>query len=137
MWTWWVGGTRVSLETMIINYKQGSSPEEIVENFDMLELDPVYQIIGYYLANREAVELLPFHNQCQLVKQLKNYQFSLVRIMRMILSTECIGCRCEWYFFLYHASRRSQTGITRGDLIHRAPRLIMGEYAVCPYHIAL
>jgi uncharacterized protein (DUF433 family) len=56
MGTWRVGKTRVSLETVIMNYKQGSSPEEIVENFDVLELNQVYQIIGYYLTNRDEVD---------------------------------------------------------------------------------
>lgn len=54
--TWRIGQTRVSLETVVINYKQGSSPEKIVEDFDVLDLTQVYHIIGYYLANRELVD---------------------------------------------------------------------------------
>jgi uncharacterized protein (DUF433 family) len=51
-----VGDTRVRLDTVITAWKQGASPEQIVENFDVLELADVYAVIGYYLRNRAKVE---------------------------------------------------------------------------------
>jgi uncharacterized protein (DUF433 family) len=36
-----VGKTRVPLETVIWTYKEGSSPEEIVESYDALSLGDV------------------------------------------------------------------------------------------------
>lgn len=53
---WRVGNTRIPIETVIIAYQQGSLPEKIVEDFDVLKLADVYQIIGYYLANQAELD---------------------------------------------------------------------------------
>lgn len=51
-----VGDSRVSLDTVIIAFNQGATPEQIVEDYDSLELGEVYAVISYYLQNREEVE---------------------------------------------------------------------------------
>ena len=51
-----VGGTRVTLDTVIGAFNQGESPEEIVDGFDALELADVYTVIGYYLRHRPEVD---------------------------------------------------------------------------------
>lgn len=43
-----VSGTRIPLDTVIYAYLNGDSAEEIVENFDTLNLSDVYAIISYY-----------------------------------------------------------------------------------------
>ena len=51
-----VGNTRVPLETVIWTYKEGASAEEIVMQYDALDLADVHAAIAYYLKHREAVE---------------------------------------------------------------------------------
>ena len=51
-----VGNSRVSLDTVIVAFSQGATPEQIVEDYDSLELSEVYAVISYYLQNREEVE---------------------------------------------------------------------------------
>src|SRR5438094_981822 len=51
-----VGGTRVTLDTVIGAYQDGAAPEEIVLSYDSLELADVHAVIAYYLRNRQAVE---------------------------------------------------------------------------------
>lgn len=51
-----VADTRISLDSVIINWLNGESPESIVENFDTLTLELVYGSLAYYLANREEVD---------------------------------------------------------------------------------
>jgi uncharacterized protein (DUF433 family) len=51
-----IGDSRVSLDTVIIAFGQGATPEQIVEDYDSLELAEVYAVISYYLQNREEVE---------------------------------------------------------------------------------
>ena len=51
-----VQGTRVSLDTVIYHYRDGRTPESIVQSFDTLKLRDVYAVIAYYLDNREAVD---------------------------------------------------------------------------------
>ncbi len=51
-----VAGTRISLDSVVINWLNGETPESIVENFDTLTLESVYGALAYYLANREEID---------------------------------------------------------------------------------
>ena len=53
---WRVAGTRVSVDSVIYSFNSGASPEEIVWQFDTLDLKKVYALINYYLHNREHVD---------------------------------------------------------------------------------
>ena len=58
-----VGNTRVPIDTVIEQYKQGATPEQIVERFDVLKLSDVYATIAYYLDHREDIESYLEHGQ--------------------------------------------------------------------------
>lgn len=51
-----IAGTRVGIETVLRDYQEGASPEEIVLHYPTLSLDQVYATITYYLANREKIQ---------------------------------------------------------------------------------
>jgi uncharacterized protein (DUF433 family) len=51
-----VGGTRVPLDTVVGEFEDGASVEEIVAQFDTLRRSDVYAVIGYYLEHRAEVE---------------------------------------------------------------------------------
>ena len=51
-----IGKTRIPLERVIFFYRQGETPEQIVDSFDTLELADVYTLIGYYLRHRAEVD---------------------------------------------------------------------------------
>ncbi len=51
-----VGGTRVTLDTVIACYHQGDTPERIHSGFSTLKLADIYAVIGYYLSNQEEVD---------------------------------------------------------------------------------
>ncbi|MBZ0297702.1 MAG: DUF433 domain-containing protein [Anaerolineae bacterium] len=51
-----VGGTRVTLQTLVTAFYRGASPEEIVEQYPVLTLPDVYLVIGYYLQHRASVD---------------------------------------------------------------------------------
>jgi uncharacterized protein (DUF433 family) len=51
-----VADTRVSLDSVIIAFNQGSAPEQIVYDYDSLSLPEVYATISYYLQHREEVD---------------------------------------------------------------------------------
>jgi uncharacterized protein (DUF433 family) len=51
-----VGGTRVSLDSVIFAFKDGSTPEEIVQQYTTLDLTDVYAVITYYLQHQSEVE---------------------------------------------------------------------------------
>lgn len=47
-----VGATRVTLETILAEFQQGSSPEMIVLSYPTLQLEQVYALLAFYLHNR-------------------------------------------------------------------------------------
>jgi uncharacterized protein (DUF433 family) len=48
--------SRVSLDSIVYDWRDGLSPESIAQNFDTLTLEQVYGAITYYLAHREEVD---------------------------------------------------------------------------------
>jgi uncharacterized protein (DUF433 family) len=50
-----VGGTRVTLDTVVRAFNQGHTAEEIVSHYPAVKLADVYAVISYYLNNRAAV----------------------------------------------------------------------------------
>jgi uncharacterized protein (DUF433 family) len=51
-----VGGTRVTLDTVVEVYQAGSTPEEIVRHFPTLQLADVYAVLTYYLRHQTDVD---------------------------------------------------------------------------------
>lgn len=51
-----VGQTRVTLDTVVVAFREGLSAEEIVEQYPTLELGDVYAVLGYYLHHRDEVD---------------------------------------------------------------------------------
>jgi uncharacterized protein (DUF433 family) len=51
-----ITGTRVSLDSVLYSFNEGSTPGEIVQQYPTLELADVYAVIAYYLQNRAEIE---------------------------------------------------------------------------------
>ena len=51
-----VGGTRVTLDTVVAAFGEGATAEEIVYQYPSLDLADVYVVIGYYLQQRSEIE---------------------------------------------------------------------------------
>jgi uncharacterized protein (DUF433 family) len=51
-----IADSRVSLDSVIYQYKVGATPEEIVLSFPSLQLADVYSAIAYYLTHNEEIE---------------------------------------------------------------------------------
>jgi uncharacterized protein (DUF433 family) len=52
----YVGGTGVSLDSVIIRFQQGASPDKIVQSFPTLKLFQIYGVIAYYLENETIID---------------------------------------------------------------------------------
>jgi uncharacterized protein (DUF433 family) len=50
-----MNGTRVSLDSIIIAFNEGSTPEEIAQQYTTLNLADIYAVISYYLQNHDEV----------------------------------------------------------------------------------
>jgi uncharacterized protein (DUF433 family) len=54
---YYIAGTRISLDSVVHPFKNGSSPESILRSFPLIgSQENVYGAITFYLANKEAVE---------------------------------------------------------------------------------
>jgi len=51
-----IKGTRVGIETVLDDYLEGASPEEIAARYRSLSLEQIYATITYYLRNRAQVD---------------------------------------------------------------------------------
>jgi uncharacterized protein (DUF433 family) len=51
-----VGGTRVTLDTLVEAFHEGLTAEEIVQQYPSVALADIYAVIGYYLRRRTEVE---------------------------------------------------------------------------------
>ncbi len=51
-----IKGTRVGIETILDDYMNAFSPEEIAIRYPTLTLEQVYATITYYLRNKDATE---------------------------------------------------------------------------------
>ncbi len=51
-----VGGTRITMDSIVREFKAGRTPEEIVTELQSVELSDVHFVLGYYLRHTEDVE---------------------------------------------------------------------------------
>ncbi len=54
--TYHVGQTGISLDTVILCYRLGYSPEQVVESYPSLRLSDVYHVFSYYLGHRDEID---------------------------------------------------------------------------------
>ena len=51
-----IAGTRVTVRSISVSYKQGCAPEEIVQQYERLTIAQVYAVLAYYHGNRAEIE---------------------------------------------------------------------------------
>lgn len=51
-----IGSSRVTLDTLVAAFREGMTPEGILEQYPSLRLDEVYSVVGYALKHLEEVE---------------------------------------------------------------------------------
>jgi uncharacterized protein (DUF433 family) len=51
-----VGGTRVSLDSVVYGFQSGESPECIQQSYPALTLEQVYGAIAYYLSHQDIID---------------------------------------------------------------------------------
>jgi len=53
---YYVKGTRISLDSIVYAFREGSSPESIREDFDGLTLADIYGAIAHYLDHQAEID---------------------------------------------------------------------------------
>jgi uncharacterized protein (DUF433 family) len=71
-----VGKTRMLLDLVIGAFRDGATPEEIVQTYDTLNLADAYSVIGYYLRHREEVDAYLLKREREAVELRKKVEAS-------------------------------------------------------------
>ena len=51
-----IGQSRVTLDSLLAAYHNGSTPEEIAVQYSVLHLEEIYAAIAYYLGHRQEID---------------------------------------------------------------------------------
>ncbi len=83
-----VGGTRVTLDTVIAAFQEGATAEEIVQRYPTLKLADVYSVLSYYLRQQEEIDVYLRHRQheAQRLRQQNQSLFDLHGIRDRLLA---------------------------------------------------
>ncbi len=65
-----IGGTRITLDTVIADFKEGATAEEIAYQYPSLLLSDIYSAISYYLQQQSEVEAY-LHQSQQVAKEVR------------------------------------------------------------------
>lgn len=91
---YWIAGTRISLDSVVVAFKTGLSPETIAtECFPSLSLEQVYGAVTYYLGHREAIEayLQEAEAEFEALRQVNNdseFSRKMAEARRQLLATQ-------------------------------------------------
>jgi uncharacterized protein (DUF433 family) len=83
-----VAKTRVTLDTVVIAFLEGCTPEEIGEQYPSLQLSDIYLVVGYYLSHRDEVHayLAERHQQSVIIQQEAEQRFNPIGIRERLLA---------------------------------------------------
>ena len=59
--SYYLTGTRISLDSIVHAFRRGDSAETICQNFELLRLAEVYGAIAYYLENQTNIDAYLMH----------------------------------------------------------------------------
>jgi uncharacterized protein (DUF433 family) len=65
-----ITGTRVTLDSIVREFKDGATPEQIQEDFPSVTLSDIYSVVAYYLQHARMVEAY-LSEQAQAAKELR------------------------------------------------------------------
>src|SRR5436305_13303196 len=53
---YWISGKRISLDSVVYEFRNGAAPESIMRSFPLLTLEEVYGAITFYLSHQTEVD---------------------------------------------------------------------------------
>lgn len=83
-----IGGTRVTLDTVVAAYREGATAETIAEQYPSLSLANVYTAVGYYLRHQAEVDayLQKRQHQAAQVRQENETRFPAPGVRERLLA---------------------------------------------------
>jgi uncharacterized protein (DUF433 family) len=83
-----VGSSRVTLDSVLASYQNGSTPEEIAIQYSVLRLEEIYATIAYYLNHRQEIDsyLEQRSQQAQQQRQQLAQKHNLIDLRQRLLA---------------------------------------------------
>jgi uncharacterized protein (DUF433 family) len=83
-----IGSSRVTLDSLLASYHNGSTPEEIAVQYSVLPLEEIYATITYYLNHRQEIDnyLEQRSQQAQQQRKQLTQQHNLVDLRQRLLA---------------------------------------------------
>ena len=53
---YWIAGKRISLASVVYEFRDGAAPESILRSFPLLTLEEIYGAIAFYLSHQEQID---------------------------------------------------------------------------------
>ena len=88
-----IGGTRVTLDTVVVAFQNGATPETVVDQYPSLRLDDVYSTLGYFLRHRDEVDsyLARRATACNTVRRDNEARFPAVGVRERLMARQHNG----------------------------------------------
>jgi uncharacterized protein (DUF433 family) len=85
-----IGSSRVTLDSLLAAYQNGSTPEEIAIQYSVLSLEDIYSAIAYYLNHRQELDnyLEQRNQQAQQLRQQLTQKHNLVDLRQRLLTRQ-------------------------------------------------
>jgi uncharacterized protein (DUF433 family) len=82
-----IGQSRVTLDSLLAAYHNGSTPEEIAVQYPVLHLDEIYTAIAYYLTHPQEIDnyLEQRRQKAQKQREKHTQQYSLANLRQRLL----------------------------------------------------
>ena len=83
-----VGGTRVTLDTLVAAFDAGATAEEIVQQYPSVDLADVYSVIAYYLRHQSEIQayIMGRQQQTAQVREQNEQRFNPSGVRDRLLS---------------------------------------------------
>ncbi|WP_434686939.1 DUF433 domain-containing protein [Pseudanabaena minima] len=85
-----IGSSRVTLDSLLAAYHNGSTPEEIAIQYSVLSVEDIYSAIAYYLNHRQEIDnyLEQRNQQAQQHRQQLTQKHNLADLRRRLLTRQ-------------------------------------------------
>jgi uncharacterized protein (DUF433 family) len=85
-----IGSSRVTLDSLLATYHNGSTPEEIAIQYPVLHLEDIYSAIAYYLSHRQEIDnyLEQRNQQAQQLRHQLTQKHNLVELRQRLLTRQ-------------------------------------------------
>jgi uncharacterized protein (DUF433 family) len=85
-----IGSSRVTLDSLLASYHNGSTPEEIAIQFSVLSLEDIYSTIAYYLNHLQEIDnyLAQRNQKAQQFRQQLTQKHNLVDLRQRLLNRQ-------------------------------------------------